>query len=120
MNESDVCERLTGKTLPWYISRNSTIKTRLGCEVAEKLPHGSGINSDWHLTETKDKIYAFNSYDTMDEHGFYGPSVNFTVAMPKRNLKDLRLSFGKGSHYWVQKYALRDYLEDQISFSLEE
>jgi len=44
-------------------------------ELEDKLPHGSGINGNWHVKayQYKNRIYlqAFNIYEAMNENGFY-------------------------------------------------
>jgi len=89
--------------------------------VKDSLPHGSGINGDWNIYEKDGKIIAENYYDTMDEMGFYDRPAYFKLVIDKKNPKDFKLHFtDKTSQYLNQKYMLRNYLEDTISFDLEE
>ena len=78
--------------------------------------HGSGINYDWNIEETKTSFRASNSYDTMDEWGGYDAPADFTVVFPKdKDMQDFKLQFnGKVAQRLNTKYALRDYLEDTM------
>ena len=108
-----------GVPLPDGVSKFSDVDTLFGCEIANALPHGSGINYDWMLDERKDRLYASNRYDTMDEGGGYGPAVVFNVMIPKKNPREFTLHFGKGDHYLAEKYMLRQYLDDIIRDALD-
>jgi hypothetical protein len=51
--------------------------------LLEALPHGSGINFDWDFEEKDDCIVCSNSYDYMDENGFYtGDVIGFSFEVP--------------------------------------
>ena len=81
--------------------------------------HGSGIDYGWVIEETNTSFRASNAYETMTTEGFYDSTVPFTVIFPKKaSIYDFKLQFGSGSRYQVQKYMLRDYLEEQIALTL--
>lgn len=90
-------------------------------EKFTKKLHGSGIDYDWHIDETKSAIKATNAYHTIDESGLYDPIVDFTITFPKNEPMDnFKLTFGSGSQHQAKKYMLRDYLEDTIGSVLDE
>lgn len=83
--------------------------------------HGSGINYDWGIEETGTSFRASNQYDTMDEAGYYDIAVPFTVIFPKNeSMGEFKLQFESGFHHDVEKYALREFLEDTIAYMLDE
>jgi len=96
------------------------IRDRRTYDVAKKLPHGSGINAEWTVEEKNDRILACNSYETMDEHGFYDRWQDFCLSIPKTRPSEFKLHF-TGDRSALRRYPwLRDYLEETIALSLEE
>lgn len=88
-------------------------------EFTEEL-HGSGIDYDWEIEETKTSFRAGNAFHTMDEWGGYDAIVDFTVIFPKKlSMKDFKLQFASDSQYQAEKHMLRGYLEDQIAYTVE-
>lgn len=88
--------------------------------LIDLLPHGSGINADWYVTEKPDRWVASNSYHAMDEYGGYDGWADFTLNIPKSDPSGFKLQFnGKTAAYLNSKYGLRDYLEDTIVYALE-
>lgn len=89
--------------------------------LTEEL-HGSGINYDWDIEETKTSFRASNAYDPMGESGMYDSPADFTVIFPKgKDMQDFKLQFnGKVAQRMNTKHALRDYLEETIAFTIEE
>lgn len=88
-------------------------------EFTEKL-HGSGIDYDWVIEETKSSFRAVNAFHTMDEHGGYDAIVDFTVIFPKKqSMEDFTLQFGSASQYQADKHMLRGYLDEIIAFTVE-
>ncbi len=92
-------------------------------KIRNSLPHGSVINADWCIKwnpRTK-KVEANNSYQVMNEDGYYVGWAAFTVKIPMPHWEKFTLQFnGKEAHYLNKKYMLRDYLEDTIFYALEE
>lgn len=75
--------------------------------------HGSGIDYDWEIKETGTSFRASNAFHTMNEHGGYDTVVPFTVIFPKKkSMEDFTLQFESGYQHQVQKYMLREYLND--------
>ena len=95
-------------------------------ELNEILPHGSGINYDWHYTIQKNGlINAHNSFDAMDEYGGYCHIYDFSVKIkPIVNnpnfivakvddpvsFEFISLSFKGQQEYICCGYGLKDYL----------
>ena len=82
--------------------------------------HGSGIDADWNIQETKNSFRALNSYHAMDENGFYVGWQDFVVIFLKnKDVDQFKLQF-QGDRYLAQKFMLRDYLDDTIAFVVGE
>jgi hypothetical protein len=80
--------------------------------------HGSGIDYDWEIQETKSSIRASNSYHAMDEYGRYDRIIPFTVIFPKdEQMSNFKLTFGDS--YGAKKYGLSEYLGDEIAYTLD-
>ena len=72
--------------------------------------HGSGIDCDYTITESKQYVKLSNCYHVMDENGFYDGYFDFTVWIKKGKVYKITFS---ASPYHRNKYVwlLRDYLE---------
>lgn len=114
----------------YYIPLSDKIERQLDKEYAEhgilyhKVSrftnnlHGSGINSDWHIQDTKTSVRASNSFHTMNDVGMYDRIVGFTVIFKKGEpMKNFKLQFDDS--YGAKKYMLREYLEDEITMILD-
>jgi len=85
----------------------------------QSLPHGSGIDLDWYIEETRKSFRCYNGYHCMDENGFYEGWADFVLIVPKANPLEFKLQFrGRRSQYLARKHMLRDYLEDAFLFAL--
>jgi len=80
--------------------------------IEEQLPHGSGIDYAWNIEDKGNYIKCENAYHTMNEDGFYDAIVDFSLIIPKDKPEKFRLHFHGKVHYIVEKYMLRNYLED--------
>ena len=87
--------------------------------ILEHLPHGSGIDCDWEISinnsEENAKIECYNSFHTMDEYGYYGGYVDFTIIIPLEG------------NWYIEcddededNDGLKDYLEQVIDYSMSE
>jgi hypothetical protein len=77
--------------------------------------HGSGIDRDWKLSQSKNYLNLHNSFHCMDEQGFYCGWQDFTVKLPLNGLvNDFKLIFN-GTQYLGIKHGLKEYLYDIIS-----
>ena len=87
--------------------------------IMKRLPHGSGIDSEWDVCVTE-KHYRFTcSYHCMNDGGYYDGWQDFTVLVPKGTWENFKLQFNaprKEKYIWL----LRDYLEDIIVMALRE
>jgi len=81
--------------------------------------HGSGIDYDWSIEETKTEILCYNSYHAMDEYGYYDRIIGFAVHFPKNNLYDCRVKC-TDDPYGYRKYMLADYLSDTVHSEIRE
>lgn len=75
------------------------------------LSHGSGINADWYVEDKGTYFRASNSFQCMNDMGFYVGWQDFSLIIPKKKPRDFKLHF-HGSQYLARRYMLRDYLED--------
>ena len=86
------------------------------------LPHGSGINWDWKIQESKDgeSFVAKNCYEHMNEVGIYDFNAPFQVIIPKENPMNFEVQW-TGTEKQIQQAEdddLKSYLEDTIAESL--
>ena len=92
--------------------------------LATALPHGSGINSPWEITDMRSYVRAGGTFSPMNYQGMYLAEAPFTVIIrgtPSSGTLDFKLHFnGEWSQYMNQRYMLRDHLEDSISQALSE
>jgi len=91
-------------------------------KLFQDLPHGSGINAEWHVKRT-DKYYrCSNSFQVMDEHGFYVGWADFSLLIPiHKDPLDFKLMFhGPYSRRLANKYMLREYLEDTFAWWIDD
>ena len=86
--------------------------------VDNNLPSGSGVDSGCEIDKDKHEVLNItSSYHTMDENGYYGPWVDFTVKV-KPSLQfgiDLAITGPFAKHF-----GLKDYLYDLFDYALNE
>lgn len=112
-------ENINANAFVWHSAKLDYIA--LAGKLADLLPHGSGIDCDWTLDVKRGKVVASNSYHAMDEWGSYDGWADFYIAVPTKSPKDFAFHFhGKLAQYLNRKYALREYLEDEMYCALEE
>ena len=83
-------------------------------EVMDSLPHGSGINGKWtYKKDTRNKYHFYNTYDYMDDNGFYDCYPDFEVVLYKTDIKVIFHPHTPHQKYIVYQkdYMLKDYLE---------
>jgi len=77
--------------------------------------HGSGIDSDWKQSKSKNYLNLHNSFHCIDEYGYYEGWQDFTVKFPVNGLvQDFKLVFN-ANQYLAKKHMLKSYLADIIS-----
>jgi len=89
--------------------------------VLETLPHGSGIDSDWGLSEKSNpnKIILYNSYHCMNENGMYDGWIDFTVTVTPSLIHDYDIKVTGNFSQRNYKYSdIKDYLA-QIMYEVE-
>lgn len=128
----DIMEQLHISYISPSFERSSTLERITQYDNIEEylldvLPHGSGIDSDWHIIVKDNKVIANNSYHAMDEYGMYTDWIDFKVYM--NILKDNRLNhnfevtkvtlgqkslwmYDDDGHKYNDIPLIRDYLND--------
>jgi hypothetical protein len=90
-------------------------------EIEERLPHGSGINGDWHFEETQRSVRCLNTYSAMDEWGGYCHDYPVVVTIPKYSgfpaLTEMR-TVVRGRQLGCCGSGLEHYLDETIYESL--
>lgn len=91
-----------------------TIYTDIKELVINEAPHGSGINYDYeNFHQNKERVTFCNSYDIMNECGYYEGAIPFKVIVDKYlSVKIIFRGLNRRGRYLVDKYMLREYLED--------
>jgi hypothetical protein len=100
-----------------------------------QLPHGSGINDRWFIKFLTDRVVCSNTFDIMGENGMYRQYVPFSIVIPddpnekwyaahatggiRENPVDFNVVFHTKNRYWINRYALKDYLEETVQLCLE-
>ena len=89
--------------------------------LLEALPHGSGIDCDWHFDFSKEKqIVCSNSYHRMNDVGYYCGYIDFSIII-KADHRDI---FGKLDFRITGNFGknqdIKDYLEDTIAYCLDD
>ena len=103
--------------MSYYVVADS----KRGEDIGETLSHGSGINSEWIITDKGSYLKCVNSYHAMNEDGYYVGHASFSVIIPIKDPLSFRLNFhGSFAQYLNKFYGLRDYLEDVIHYCLSE
>ena len=90
--------------------------------IEQELPHGSGIDCEWHLKlTTPTRVNAVNSYHCMNDGGYYDGYVDFTLHFDIGNKDVFRVTFRSNyqNRERAKRYMLREYLEDIFSETLE-
>ena len=84
-------------------------------KIIALLPHGSGINYNWHITITKEAIIAKNKYNLMTEHGYYDDIFPFSIKFTPTNII-LHFHNIQGNRYKkIKETGLREYLESTFA-----
>lgn len=73
--------------------------------LATILPHGSGIDSTWHIEILPNRIDCHNSFHCMNENGFYCGWIDFTLSLKPNNELKIKGNFKRDP-------SLKDYLYD--------
>ncbi len=87
------------------------------------LPHGSGIDLEWDIVDQKARYIIHNSYHLMNENGFYDGWLDFYLTIPKENPINFKLRFrnlDSTGYYKVNRYMIREYLEDLFAYVISE
>ena len=74
--------------------------------------HGSGIDYNYNISESRRNIIISNDVHCMDENGYYDANLPFQVLIDKKSAKVVSIKFGGAGSYARRKYiwAYNDYL----------
>lgn len=87
----------------------------------DTIPHGSGIDGDWSVSEKAGKWRFSNFYHGMNEFGYYDGYANFSVIVDPFNSGDFRIIFHSGGFRHKSWFCgLREYLEDMFAEWIKE
>lgn len=98
------------------------------CELPDILPHGSGIDGDWHIEGHAHHITCRNEFHCMNQDGYYEGWQSFSIILKKGIAKtkngqevytNVNVHF-HGSQYLAQKHMLREYLGDTFASELSD
>ena len=81
--------------------------------IIDSLPHGSGFNSRWdYKIDTRGKLHLYQTYDYMDENGYYDTYIDFELVLYKDSFKIHFLHVNNHQEYIIYTYMLREYFRD--------
>ena len=85
-------------------------------EIIDSMPHGSGINGkyEWYK-DTRGKFHIYNTFDYMDDNGFYDCYPDFEVVLYPTFVKVIMHPSTAHQKYIVRREMLREYLQDIYS-----
>lgn len=101
--------------------------------LVEVLPHGSGINENWHINIGRKYITCSNVYWHMDVNGSYDGYIPFTVKLktmvnrtPNHNFEVLSvtqhirsfMTYDEDGKPYNDKDSMQDYLDDTFGTSI--
>lgn len=80
--------------------------------IENLLPAGSGINGEYTIEVKKDKIIVKNSWDNMNENGFYDDVFKFSITYRINGNMSLHFhGLSRNEYRKIENNGLRDYLE---------
>jgi hypothetical protein len=86
--------------------------------LLDVLPHGSGIDSDWHFEDNGNYIKCHNSYHRMNDVGMYDGWIGFSIYIRT----DRRNIFGNLAWRIVGTFGkhqdIKEYLDDLFTETL--
>ena len=86
-------------------------------KMINSLPHGNGFNSKWkYKIDTRGKLHFYNTYDYMDENGYYDTYIDFEVVVYKDDFKIHFLHVNNHQKYIIYTHMLREYFEGVFSW----
>lgn len=106
----------------WSSKNVTEADEKLVSALNRQLPHGSGINADWHYQiGSRGIIRAYNTYSAMDEMGGYCHDHDFVVYAEYVNNEFVMHNIRMLERYHkCCSFGLRDYLSETVSSSLKE
>lgn len=96
--------------------------------IKNNAPSGSGIDYDYenirieHYSRgNQNKVIFENAYHCMDENGFYDGIIPFRVVIGSDLIPVIRfIGLNNAGWYRVNKYYIREYLENVYTYWLDE
>lgn len=86
-------------------------------KMINSLPHGNGFNGKWeYKIDTRGKLHLYQTYDYMDENGFYDTYIDFEVVIYKYDFKIHFLHVTNHQKYIIYTHMLREYFEDVFAW----
>jgi hypothetical protein len=111
------------QTMDYNLSKNlENLKEIL--DNLETIPHGSGIDFTWQISNSATRLLLSNAYHCMDENGYYVSSVPFTITIPLDNPTEFKIQFNDYIYYGYHIQLLKnngtlDYLKDIIGYWID-
>lgn len=72
-------------------------------KATDKLPHGSGIDSQWEVgltyTKKREVITLKNYWHLLNANGYYTANVPFTVKIPIGDIYNFKIEWNSNTHY---------------------
>ena len=82
-------------------------------KIIDSLPHGGGFNGKWeYKIDTRGKLHLYQTYDYMDENGYYDTYIDFEVVIYKDDFKIHFLHVTNHQKYIIYIHMLREYFGD--------
>ena len=80
--------------------------------IENMLPAGSGINGEYSIEVKKDKVTVKNTWDNMNENGFYDGVFKFSITYRANGSMILHFhGLTRNEYRKIENEGLRDYLE---------
>jgi hypothetical protein len=82
--------------------------------------HGSGLDCDPEITESRRNVVVRWAFHMMDDNGFYRGWWRFTVFVPKNNPFGFRVVGRRGNARIEAACGMKEHLEETLYMGMEE
>ena len=80
--------------------------------IENMLPAGSGVNGEYSIEVKKDKVTIKNTWDNMNENGYYDGVFKFSITYRINGNMSLHFhGLSRNEYRKIENNGLRDYLE---------